>query len=84
MKATLIEIRWIVFAGRGLIQAIQKRSTDHFAMRREWKIAKVARKLAVLLYWMWRQSCDYGPWQKLGSRESPSELSAQLICILRP
>ncbi len=41
----------------------------HLAMRRGRKIAKVAmaRKLAVHLYWMWRQGCDYGPLQKLGS-----------------
>jgi transposase len=41
----------------------------HLAMRRGRKIAKVAmaRKLAVHLYWMWRQGSDYGPWQKLGS-----------------
>jgi len=41
----------------------------HLALRRGRKIAKVAmaRKLAVHLYWMWRQGCDYGPWQKLGS-----------------
>src|SRR5438067_7325159 len=41
----------------------------HLAMRRGRKIAKVAmaRKLAVHLYWMWRQGCDYGQWQKLGS-----------------
>jgi len=41
----------------------------HLAMRRGRKIAKVAmaRKLAVHLYWMWRQGCDYGTWQKLGS-----------------
>jgi transposase len=41
----------------------------HLAMRRGRKIAKVAmaRKLAVHLYWMWRQGCDYGPWQKVGS-----------------
>jgi len=41
----------------------------HLAMRRGRKIAKVAmaRKLAVHLYWMWRQDCDYGAWQKLGS-----------------
>ncbi|HKF06954.1 MAG TPA: transposase [Candidatus Sulfotelmatobacter sp.] len=34
----------------------------HLAMRRGRKIAKVAmdRKLAVHLYWMWRQGCDYG------------------------
>ena len=41
----------------------------HLAMRRGRKIAKVAmaRKLAVHLYWMWRQGCDYGQGQKLGS-----------------
>ena len=41
----------------------------HLAMRRGRKIAKVAmaRKLAVHLYWMWRQGCDYGQWRKLGS-----------------
>jgi len=41
----------------------------HLAMRRGRKIAKVAmaRKLAVHLYWMWRQGWDYGQWQKLGS-----------------
>ena len=41
----------------------------HLAMRRGRKIAKVAmaRKLAVHLYWMWRQGCDYGQAQKLGS-----------------
>jgi transposase len=41
----------------------------HLAMRRGRKIAKVAmaRKLAVHLYWMWRQGRDYGQLQKLGS-----------------
>jgi len=41
----------------------------HLAMRRGRKIAKIAmaRKLAVHLYWMWRQGCDYGQMQKLGS-----------------
>jgi DNA invertase Pin-like site-specific DNA recombinase len=41
----------------------------HLAMRRGRKIAKVAmgRKLAVHLYWMWRQGWDYGQWQKFGS-----------------
>jgi len=41
----------------------------HLAMRRGRKIAKVAmaRKLAVHLYWMWRQGSDYGQLQKLGS-----------------
>jgi hypothetical protein len=38
-------------------------------MRRGRKIAKVAmaRKLAVHLYWMWRQGLDYGQLHKLGS-----------------
>src|SRR5512144_2268173 len=41
----------------------------HLAMRRGRKIAKVAmaRKLAVHLYWMWRQGKDYGQLHKLGS-----------------
>jgi len=41
----------------------------HLATRRGRKIAKVAmaRKLAVHLYWMWRQGLDYGQMQKLGS-----------------
>ncbi|MGB0076677.1 MAG: IS110 family transposase [Candidatus Sulfotelmatobacter sp.] len=41
----------------------------HLAMRRGRKVAKVAmaRKLAVHLYWMWRQSRAYGQWPKLGS-----------------
>jgi transposase len=41
----------------------------HLAMRRGRKIAKVAmaRKLAVHLYWMWRQGRDYSHLQKLGS-----------------
>jgi transposase len=41
----------------------------HLAMRRGRKIAKVAmaRKLAVHLYWMWRQGWDYGQFTKLGS-----------------
>lgn len=41
----------------------------HLALRRGRKIAKVAmaRKLAVRLYWMWRQGWDYGQFEKLGS-----------------
>jgi transposase len=41
----------------------------HLAMRRERRIAKVAmaRKLAVRLYWMWRQGWDYEQWKKFGS-----------------
>jgi len=41
----------------------------HLAMRRGRKIAKVAmaRKLAVHLYWMWRQGWDYGQFKYFGS-----------------
>jgi transposase len=41
----------------------------HLAMRRGRKIAKVAtaRKLAVELYWMWRNGWDYHEMQQLGS-----------------
>ncbi len=41
----------------------------HLAMRRGRKIAKIAmaRKLAVHLYWMWREGLNYGEWSKLGS-----------------
>jgi len=46
-----------------------RRQFLHLAMRRERRIAKVAmaRKLAVRLYWMWRQGCDYEHWKKVGS-----------------
>jgi transposase len=41
----------------------------HLAMRRGRKIAKVAmaRRLAVRLYWMWRQGWDYEQMTKFGS-----------------
>jgi transposase len=41
----------------------------HLAMRRGRKIAKVAmaRRLAVRLYWMWRQGWDYEQMKKFGS-----------------
>ncbi len=40
----------------------------HLAMRRGRKIAKVAmaRRLAVRLYWLWRQGWDYQQFMKLG------------------
>jgi transposase len=44
-------------------------SNTDCSMRRGRKIAKVAmaRKLAVHLYWMWRQGWDYDQFKKLGS-----------------
>src|SRR5215475_12544479 len=46
----------------------------HLAMRRGRKIAKVAmaRKLAVHLYWMWRQGWDYEQCQEFGSHAGKS------------
>jgi hypothetical protein len=42
-------------------------SPCHAAWRKIAKVA-MARKLAVRLYWMWRQGWDYGQLQKLGSQ----------------
>ena len=41
----------------------------HLMMRRGRKTAKVAmaRRLAVRLYWMWRQGWNYEQWNKFGS-----------------
>lgn len=46
-----------------------RRQYAHLAMRRNRSIAKVAmaRKLAVRLYWMWRQGWDYEQLKKFGS-----------------
>ena len=47
----------------------------HLAMRRGRKIAKVAmaRKLAVRLYWMWRQGWDYEQLKKFGPHAGQPE-----------
>ena len=41
----------------------------HLAMRRQKSIAKVAmgRRLAVRLYWMWRNGCEYSQSVEFGS-----------------
>ena len=46
-----------------------RRRYMHLAMRRHKSIAKVAmgRRLAIRLYWMWRNKCDYAHLPKLGS-----------------
>jgi transposase len=46
-----------------------RRRYVHLAMRRQRNIAKVAmaRRLAVRLYWMWRNGWDYAAWVKFGS-----------------
>ena len=46
-----------------------RRRYVHLAMRRHRSIAKVAmgRRLAVRLYWMWRNGCEYSPSLEFGS-----------------
>ena len=51
------------------INADWRRRYMHLAMRRHKSIAKVAmgRRLAVRLYWMWRNGCEYSPSLEFGS-----------------
>jgi transposase len=46
-----------------------RRRYVHLAMRRQRNIAKVAmaRRLAVRLYWMWRNGWEYAQWVEFGS-----------------
>ena len=46
-----------------------RRRYMHLAMRRHKSIAKIAmgRRLAVRLYWMWRNGCEYSPSLEFGS-----------------
>jgi transposase len=46
-----------------------RRRYMHLAMRRHKNIARVAmgRRLAVRLYWMWRNGCEYSPSLEFGS-----------------
>jgi transposase len=46
-----------------------RRRYMHLAMRRQKSIAKVAmaRRLAVRLYWMWRNGWEYSQWVRFGS-----------------
>ena len=46
-----------------------RRRYVHLALRRQRNIAKVAmaRRLAVRMYWMWRNSWEYAEWVKFGS-----------------
>ena len=63
-------------------QAAVRRDPDwrrryiHLAMRRDKRIAKVAmaRKLAVLLYWMMRKEWNYEQLKKFGSYAGESDL----------
>jgi transposase len=53
-----------------------KRRYIHLAMRRSKSIAKVAmgRRLAVRLYWMWRNGCEYSPSLEFGSYAGQLEI----------
>ena len=46
-----------------------RRRYMHLAMRRHKSVAKVAmgRRMAIRLYWMWRNSCEYSPSFEVGS-----------------
>ena len=46
-----------------------RRRYVHLAMRRHKNIAKVAmgRRMAIELYWMWRNGCEYSQLSKCGS-----------------
>jgi transposase len=46
-----------------------RRRYFHLAMRRQKNIARVAmgRRMAVRLYWMWRNGCEYSPSLEFGS-----------------
>ena len=66
---SLLRFLWVEAAQVTVRSSPQWRSKFfHLAMRRGGKIAKVAmaRKLAVYLYWMWRQGWDYGQFEKFG------------------
>src|SRR6202044_1276676 len=51
------------------VQPDWRRRYSHLAMRRHTSIAKVAmgRRLAIRLYWMWRNGCEYSPSLEFGS-----------------
>src|SRR6202162_9740 len=51
------------------VQPDWRRRYSHLAMRRHTSIAKVAmgRRLAIRLYWMWRNGCEYSQSLEFGS-----------------
>jgi transposase len=61
----------LVEAAQVTVRSVPEWRSQYFplALRRGRKIAKVAmaRKLAVRLYWMWRQGWNYEQWMKFGS-----------------
>ena len=53
----------------GRVHPDWRRRYVHLAMRRHRSIAKVAmgRRLAIRLYWMWRNRCEYSSSLEFGS-----------------
>jgi transposase len=53
-----------------------RRRYIHLAMRRHKSIAKIAmgRRLAIRLYWMWRNGCEYSPSLEFGSYAGQLEI----------
>ena len=64
MRFFLLEAAWVTARS----DAEWRNRFFHLAMRRGRKIANIAmaRRLAVRLYWMWRQGWDYQQFMKFG------------------
>jgi len=60
----------LVEAAQVTVRSLPESRSKYLAMRRGRKIAMVARarRLAIRLYWMWRQGWDYEQWTKFGSQ----------------
>src|SRR4030095_7126410 len=58
------------------VHPVWRRRYMHLAMRRHKSIAKVAmgRRLAVRLYWMWRNGCEYSQSLEFGSYAGQLEI----------
>ncbi|HEY6267689.1 MAG TPA: hypothetical protein VIX11_05280 [Candidatus Acidoferrum sp.] len=67
MESCPTNIRFVLFYDTVVLD--WRRRYLHLMMRREKRIAKVAmaRKLAVRLYWMWRNSWQYSQLVEFGS-----------------
>ena len=63
-----------------------RRRYVHLAMRWQRNIAKVAmaRRLAVRIYWMWRNSWEYAEWVKFGSHVGTARYQAWRELERRP
>jgi transposase len=62
-------LRFLLVEAAARIHPEWRRRYNHLAMRRHKSIAKVAmgRRLAIRLYWMWRNGCEYSQSLEFGS-----------------